>query len=149
VETLSEPAEPFRDEPVGIPGISDIEVNAGAGAAVVDEPVGVRVRTASRRRTRSRLSADARQELLWIATIYLAARGLLLLVAYLNGTFGHHNFLGELANWDGMWYRELANHGYLNHVSYDQTTLGFFPLFSLAIYALEQPMLLVFNHDAI
>jgi hypothetical protein len=151
VETLSEPAEPFGDDRVGIPGISDIEVNAGAGAgaAVVDEPVGMRLRTGSRPRARSRLSAAARQELLWIATIYLAARGLLLLVAYLNGTFGHHNFLGELANWDGMWYRELANHGYLDHVSYAQTTLGFFPLFSLAIYGLEQPMLLVFNHDAI
>jgi Gpi18-like mannosyltransferase len=146
VETLPESAEPFGDDPLGIPGISDIEVNAGA-AAVVEEPVRLRIPT--RTRARPWLSVDARQELLWITTIYLAARGLLLLVAYLNGTFGHHNFLHELANWDGLWYRRLANHGYLDHVSYDQTTLGFFPLFSLAIYAVQQPLLLITNHDAV
>jgi hypothetical protein len=98
---------------------------------------------------RARVSAAARQELLWITVLYLAARGLLLLVAYLNAALGHHNFLHELANWDGMWYRELANKGYPDHVSYLQTTLGFFPLFPLAIWALEQPLLLLTSHDAI
>ena len=91
----------------------------------------------------------ARQELLWITVAYLAARGMLLLVAYLNGSFGHHNFLGELANWDGMWYRELANHGYPDHVSYAQTTLGFFPLFPLTIWTVKQPLLLLTSHNAI
>jgi len=146
VETLPESAEPFGDDPLGIQGISDIEVNAGA-AAVVEEPV--RLSVATRRRARPWLSVDARQELLWITTIYLAARGLLLLVAYLNGTFGHHNFLHELANWDGLWYRSVANHGYPDHVSYAQTNLGFFPLFPLAIYAVEQPVLLLTSHNAI
>ncbi len=146
METLPESAEPFRDDPLGIQGISDIEVNAGA-AAVVEEPV--RLSVATRRRARPWLSVDARQELLWITTIYLAARGLLLLVAYLNGTFGHHNFLHELANWDGLWYRSVANNGYPDHVSYAQTNLGFFPLFPLAIYAVEQPVLLLTSHNAI
>ena len=146
METLPESAEPFGDDPLGIQGISDIEVNAGA-AAVVEEPV--RLSVATRRRARPWLSVDARQELLWITTIYLAARGLLLLVAYLNGTFGHHNFLHELANWDGLWYRSVANHGYPDHVSYAQTNLGFFPLFPLAIYAVEQPVLLLTSHNAI
>jgi hypothetical protein len=148
VETLPESAEPFGDEPAGIAGIAEIEMNAGA-AAVVDEPVGLRLRVGARPRARPRLSAAARQELLWITTIYVAARGLLLLVAYLNGVFGHHNFLHELANWDGLWYRSVANHGYPDHVSYAQTNLGFFPLFPLAIYAVEQPLMLIFNHDAI
>jgi hypothetical protein len=96
-----------------------------------------------------RLSVAARQELLWITVMYLAARGLLLLVAYLNSRFGHHNFLHELANWDGLWYRSLANHGYPDHVSYAQTTLGFFPLFPLTIWAVEQPLLLLTGHNAI
>ena len=46
-------------------------------------------------------------------------------------------FQHELANWDGLWYRELANKGYPSHVSYAQTTLGFFPLFPLAIWPVE------------
>src|SRR5262249_38486217 len=118
-------------------------------ATVVEEPLRLRARVASRRRARSRLSESARQELLWITVIYLGARGLLLLVAYLNGTFGHHNFLGELANWDGMWYRGIANNGYPDYVSYAQTNLGFFPLFPLAIFVLKEPMQLIFNHDGI
>jgi len=81
--------------------------------------------------------------------MYLAARGLLLLVAYLNGTFGHHNFLHELANWDGLWYRSLANNGYPDHVSYAQTTLGFFPLFPLTIWVVQQPLLLLTSHNAV
>ncbi len=109
----------------------------------------MRLRAPARPRVRGRLSAAARQELLWITTMYLAARGLLLLVAYLNGVFGHHNFLHELANWDGLWYRTLANHGYPDYVSYAQTTLGFFPLFPLTIWAVEQPLLLITSHDAI
>ena len=95
-----------------MPGISELRTTRAA--TVVEEPV--RVRAAPRRRARPRLSQAARQELLWITVMYLAARGLLLLVAYLNGTFGHHNFLHELANWDGLWYRSLANHGYPHHV---------------------------------
>jgi Gpi18-like mannosyltransferase len=145
VETVSESAEPF-DDSLGISGISELELNAGA-ATVVEEPVHVRV--ASRRRALPRLSAAARQELLWITVMYVAARGLLLLVAYLNGTFGHHNFLHELANWDGLWYRSIANSGYPDHVSFAQTNLGFFPLFPLAIFAVEQPLLLITNHNAI
>ncbi len=148
VETLSESAEPFGDDPVGVTPMSEVGLNAAA-TTVVDEPVGLRPRVASRRRARARLSESARQELLWITVIYLAARGLLLLVAYLNGTFGHHNFLGELSNWDGMWYRSVANLGYPDHVSYAQTNLGFFPLFPLAIFALKEPMQLIFDHNDI
>jgi Gpi18-like mannosyltransferase len=116
---------------------------------VVEQPVRARARARTRPRSQSRLSAAARQELLWIAVMYLAARGMLLLVVYLNGTFAHHNFLHELANWDGLWYRELANHGYPSHVSYDQTTLGFFPVFPIAIWIVKQPLLVLTNHNAI
>ncbi len=71
------------------------------------------------------------------------------MAAYLLSSFGHHNFLHELANWDGLWYREVANQGYLSHPSHAQTTLGFFPLYPLAIWILEQPILLLTAHDAI
>jgi hypothetical protein len=146
VETASESAEPFGDDSLAIPAFRDLELGA-APSAVAEHPLPLR--HAGRARVRPRLSAAARQELLWITVMYLAARGLLLLVAYLNGSFGHHNFLHELANWDGLWYRTLANHGYPDHVSYAQTTLGFFPLFPLTMWAVAQPLLLLTSHNPI
>ena len=81
--------------------------------------------------------------------IYLATRCLLLLAAYLQSAFGHHDFLHELSNWDGLWYREVANHGYLDHPSVAQTTLGFFPLFPLSIWLVEPIFQALFGHDQI
>ena len=148
METLPEPAETGGADSVAVAPISELDLNAVA-TTVVEEPLRLRTRAATRRRARARVSESARQELLWITVIYLAARGLLLLVAYLNGTFGHHNFLHELANWDGLWYRAIANNGYPSHVSFAQTNLGFFPLFPLAIYVVQQPLLLITSHNAI
>jgi Mannosyltransferase (PIG-V) len=146
VETAPESAEPFGDDSLAIPTFPDLELSA-APSAIPEQALPLR--RASHARVRPRLSVAARQELLWITVMYLAARGLLLLVAYLNGRFGHHNFLHELANWDGLWYRSLANHGYPDHVSYDQTTLGFFPLFPVAMWVVTQPLLLLTSHNAI
>ncbi|MGA9856949.1 MAG: mannosyltransferase family protein [Solirubrobacteraceae bacterium] len=149
METASESAEPFGDDAVALPRFDGLEL-APASTTVVGQPLeDVHVRTRGRARTRTRASVVARQEVLWITVMYLAAHGLLLLVAYLNGAFGHHNFLHELANWDGLWYRELANHGYPTHVSYAQTTLGFFPLFPMAIWVVKQPLLLLTVHNSI
>ena len=148
METLPEPAETGGADSVAVAPISELDLNPVA-TTVVEEPLRLRTRAATRRRARARVSESARQELLWITVIYLAARGLLLLVAYLNGTFGHHNFLHELANWDGLWYRAIANNGYPSHVSFAQTNLGFFPLFPLAIYVVQQPLLLITSHNAI
>jgi len=138
VETASEPTDPVRTDGLALPGFDELELSATtAGTAVVERP---RARTFDRVSTR--LSAAARQELLWIAVIYLAARVLLLLAAFLQASFGHVPFQNELANWDGFWYRELANKGYPTHVSYAQTTLGFFPLFPLSIWPVEHVVLL-------
>jgi hypothetical protein len=79
----------------------------------------------------------------------VGTRGLLLLAAYLQSSFGHHDFLHELSNWDGLWYREVANRGYLDHVSYAQTTLGFFPLYPLAIWLVEPIIMVLTGHDSI
>ncbi|MGI8715200.1 MAG: mannosyltransferase family protein, partial [Solirubrobacteraceae bacterium] len=114
----------------------------------VAEPVSAGRLESTRVRTR-RLSVAARQELLWISVIYLSARGMLLLGAYLEGSFGHHNFLGELANWDGLWYRRLANHGYPTQVEYGQTTLGFFPLFPITLWLLEPVFTVFTSHNQI
>ena len=118
VETASESADPYRDDPLALPRFSELELASATNATVVDEPVRVeepvRIRPRAPRRTRARLglSASARQELMWIVVIYMAARLLLLLAAFLQASFGHHPFQDELANWDGFWYREVANKGY-------------------------------------
>jgi Gpi18-like mannosyltransferase len=113
-------------------------------------PAAVRPRRSSRARIRRRwVASSTREKVLWIAVIYLATRGLLLLAAYLQGSFGHHNFLKQFANWDGLWYRELANKGYPSSPYRGQTTLGFFPLFPIAIWVLEPLILVFFNHNAI
>jgi Mannosyltransferase (PIG-V) len=137
VETTSEATSPLREDPLGLTGLDDLEVSP-SGAVAIDR----RPRVRPRARARARLSVGARQELLWIAVVYLSARILLLVAAYLQSRFGHAPFQNELSNWDGFWYRELANKGYPSHVSYAQTTLGFFPLFSLAIWPLEHIVLL-------
>ena len=69
--------------------------------------------------------------------VYLATRALLLLVAFVNGTLRHHAFTHELSQWDGLWYRMLADHGYPTHVSHVQTTLGFFPLYPGIVWAVS------------
>lgn len=69
--------------------------------------------------------------------VYLATRVLLLVVALVNGTLRHHAFTHELSQWDGLWYRMLADHGYPTHVSHIQTTLGFFPMYPLVVWAVS------------
>jgi MFS family permease len=69
--------------------------------------------------------------------VYLATRVLLLLVALVDGTIRHHAFTHELAQWDGLWYRMLAAHGYPTHVSHVQTTLGFFPVYPIVVWAVS------------
>ncbi len=147
METASESTEPFGDDPLALPTFSELELTAGSTAAVLDEPL--RVGARRRGRARVRVSAAARREVLWITVMYVAARLLLLLVAYLNAVFGHHNFTHELANWDGLWYRELTNKGYPSHVSYAQTTLGFFPLFPLTIWPVEHVLMLFLHHGVV
>ena len=99
-------------------------------------------------RGRPLLSVSISRDLVWVLGVYLGTRCMLLLAAYLQAHFGNHDFLHELSNWDGLWYRKVANQGYLPYPSDRQTTLGFFPLFPLFIYIVE-PIFKVTGHDAI
>jgi hypothetical protein len=78
--------------------------------------------------------------------VYLATRALLLIVALVNGTLRHHAFTHELAQWDGLWYRELANHGYPDHVVHFQSTLGFFPVYPMVVWLVSHAAVMPFAH---
>jgi len=66
---------------------------------------------------------------------YLGTRALLLLVATANGV-NDHSVLNQFTHWDGIWYARLAEHGYPRYVAHSPTTLGFFPLYPIVIWAL-------------
>jgi len=78
--------------------------------------------------------------------VYLSTRALLMVVAVVNGTLRHHAFTHELSQWDGLWYRELADHGYPTHVVHEQSTLGFFPLFPLVVWAVSHTFVVPIAH---
>lgn len=92
-----------------------------------------------------RAAAVANQARFAIA-IYLGSRALLLLVALVNGALRHHSFSHELAQWDGLWYREVADHGYPNHVVHIQSTLGFFPLYPALIWLVSHVFVVPIAH---
>jgi hypothetical protein len=66
--------------------------------------------------------------------VYVASRALLLVLAVVDSALQHASFVSEVTNWDGFWYLTLATFGYPVHFTHLQTTLGFFPLYSMAIW---------------
>lgn len=101
------------------------------------------------------------------ALVYLASRALLFAVAIVNGSLRHRSLLNQLANWDGYWYRSIANlggHGsfspllrgavlneafYPHHVYHAQTNLGFFPGYPLVMWVLSHPVHWLTGHGTI
>jgi Gpi18-like mannosyltransferase len=68
--------------------------------------------------------------------VYALSRALYLIIAVVDTLIQHWSLRGELANWDGVWYLQLAVHGYPHHVLATQDTLGFFPLYPLMMWVL-------------
>jgi hypothetical protein len=110
------------------------------GAPALDVSISAAPRTAYGR------AAAAISNARFALGVYLATRGLLLLVALVNGTLRHHAFTHELSQWDGLWYRELADHGYPNHVLHIQSTLGFFPLYPMLVWAVSHAFVVPVAH---
>jgi hypothetical protein len=110
------------------------------GAPGLDVSISTAPRTAYRR------AAAAISSARFALGVYLATRVLLLLVALVNGTLRHHAFTHELSQWDGLWYRELADHGYPNHVLHIQSTLGFFPLYPMVVWAVSHAFVVPIAH---
>ena len=117
---------------------SDGEGNAGAIAAPPRSvPAGPRG-TSARRLDRI---APALTRLRWPFAVYISSRALLVLVAVVNGGLRNWSVKSELANWDGAWYRRLADLGYPDHVAHIQTTLGFFPLYPMLMWLVQHTLI--------
>lgn len=93
-----------------------------------------------------RRAATTAYEARFAIAVYLASRALLLVVAFVNGALRHHSFTHELAQWDGLWYRELTDHGYPDHVVHGQSTLGFFPLYPGLIWLVSRALVIPVAH---
>jgi Mannosyltransferase (PIG-V) len=103
-------------------------------------------RVASRRAPRR---AEALSGARFAIAVYLATRALLLLLAFVDGKLRHYGLSRELAQWDGLWYRDLAAYGYPDHVVHVQSTLGFFPLYPLAMSLVAHALIVPVIHDEI
>ena len=139
METTSGRVEPHPD-PTGSPG-SD-------GLSSGDRPAAPRRANTSAARQWLRIGLTGK-ELRWVVLVYLGTRGLLLIVAIIEGAVRHRNFTHELANWDGLWYRELANKGYPTYPAHAQTTLGFFPLYPIVIWLVAHSFSWLTTHGSI
>jgi hypothetical protein len=104
----------------------------------------IAIRGGWRDRATLTLAYDRFRLAIWV---YLATRVLLVLVALLDAAFRHQSFINETANWDGGWYRALATDGYKHQVLHDQTTTGFFPLYSMLLWLSSGPLLLTPHHS--
>ncbi len=71
------------------------------------------------------------------AVVYIQTRLGLLLLSGAVAIVAHRSLATQLSAYDGGWYLKLAAHGYPDHVLRTQSTLGFFPLYPLAIRALS------------
>lgn len=119
---------------------SDHAEQLAPGAAGLDVSIAVAPRTLYRRARAAVYSAR------FAIAVYLATRALLILVAFVNGTLRHHAFSHELSQWDGLWYRALADHGYPDHVVHAQSTLGFFPLYPMTLWLLSHAFVVPIAH---
>ena len=68
--------------------------------------------------------------------VYMATRLGVLLLSGVVAVVERRSIATQLAAYDGGWYLKLATHGYPDRVLHTQSTLGFFPLYPLAIRAL-------------
>ena len=75
----------------------------------------------------------------WVpaVVVYVQTRLGLLLISGAIAVVDHRSLATQLSAYDGGWYLKLAAHGYPDHVLHTQSTLGFFPLYPLAIRALS------------
>jgi hypothetical protein len=72
----------------------------------------------------------------WPVAVYCLSRVLLLAVAAVVAAITRHSLAPEFFLFDGRWYLRVAEHGYPAQALHGKSTLGFMPLYPLAVRAL-------------
>jgi len=60
--------------------------------------------------------------------------------ALVTSALAHQRLSAELSNWDGVWYLQMARHGFPHAVSAHQSTLGFLPAYGGVIWLLDHAL---------
>jgi hypothetical protein len=97
---------------------------------------------AARARLRPRFPTTFIDRYRFAILAFIGTRVLLILVAIVDGWIHTHSLTHELDNWDGKWYGLLSTFGYPSHPPHvygdaAQTQLGYFPLFSIGMWAIK------------
>lgn len=74
--------------------------------------------------------------------VFLGTRLLLLLVGVFDSALFHRSLASELSNWDGVWYLRVATRWYPAVAVHGKSTLGFFPLYPMVMWALSHALFL-------
>ena len=87
-----------------------------------------------------------REELRWPLMVYGGTRiALLVLAIACDLIFGpivaKTSIAHEIGNWDGFWYIRVATLGYPRSILHTQTTLGFFPLYSMVMWLVSHVLM--------
>jgi hypothetical protein len=142
VEPAANTIEPVEDEAANVaPGSSATTVAPRSRVPLAG--------ALNRARDRFAGTAGRYEQIKFALLVYLTSRLLLLILAIVEGAVRHHPLGNEFSNWDGMWYRWLANAGYPHHVIHARSTLGFFPAYPIVIWLFARPLLLVTSHSSI
>jgi hypothetical protein len=73
-------------------------------------------------------------ELGFAFAVYAGSRLLLFVLSLVLSALDANSLSQQASNWDGQWYIALASRGYPHHSSHAETTLGFFPLYPMAMW---------------
>lgn len=74
--------------------------------------------------------------------VYLGSRLLLILVGVVDSALFHRPLASELSNWDGVWYLRVATRWYPSVALHGKSTLGFFPLYPMVMWAVSHALFL-------
>jgi hypothetical protein len=91
---------------------------------------------------RTRRGAELLSRLGFPFAVYVGSRLLLIVVGLFDSAIFHRSLARELSNWDGVWYLRVATRWYPTVAIHGKSTLGFFPLYPMVMWAVSHALFL-------